>query len=174
MCCQEAPMSVSREQTPPDHLQPQEAQGRAKLGVEAFAEALLGTPKTLAENSGYDAQDSIIALQVHPPGSVPLSSCTWGWCHAADAEGAALGGAKPGTAAERCVVIMQEEHENGNVVGLDVSTGEPLDPVLSGIYDNYLVKKQILQSSPVIASQLLLVDEVGRVHFSFVLNASAW
>jgi TCP-1/cpn60 chaperonin family len=43
----------------------QEAQGRAKLGVEAFAEALLGTPKTLAENSGYDAQDSIIALQVH-------------------------------------------------------------------------------------------------------------
>lgn len=54
----------------------------------------------------------------------------------------------------------QEEHENGNVVGLDVATGEALDPVLSGIYDNYLVKKQILQSSPVIASQLLLVDEV--------------
>ena len=42
----------------------QEAQGRAKLGVEAFAEALLGMPKTLAENSGYDAQDAIIALQV--------------------------------------------------------------------------------------------------------------
>jgi len=35
--------------------------------VEAFAEALLGTPKTLAENSGYDAQDSIISLQVRPP-----------------------------------------------------------------------------------------------------------
>jgi hypothetical protein len=34
--------------------------------VEAFAEALLGTPKTLAENSGYDAQDAIIALQVRP------------------------------------------------------------------------------------------------------------
>ena len=30
--------------------------GRAKLGVEAFAEALLGIPKILAENSGYDAQ----------------------------------------------------------------------------------------------------------------------
>ncbi len=45
-------------------------------------------------------------------------------------------------------------------MGLDVATGEALDPVLSGIYDNYLVKKQILQSSPVIASQLLLVDEV--------------
>ena len=50
----------------------QEAQGRAKLGVEAFAEALLGTPKTLAENSGYDAQDAIIALQVRLP-----STC---WC----------------------------------------------------------------------------------------------
>ena len=63
-----------------------------------------------------------------------------------------------------CISSPQEEHENGNVVGLDVSTGEPLDPVLSGIYDNYLVKKQILQSSPIIASQLLLVDEVGSEH----------
>lgn len=33
-------------------------EGRAKLGVEAFAEALLGIPKILAENSGYDAQVS--------------------------------------------------------------------------------------------------------------------
>ncbi len=33
-----------------------EVTGRAKLGVAAFAEALLGVPKTLAENSGYDAQ----------------------------------------------------------------------------------------------------------------------
>ncbi len=39
-------------------------EGRAKLGVEAFAEALLGTVKTLAENSGLDAQDALIALQV--------------------------------------------------------------------------------------------------------------
>lgn len=31
-------------------------EGRAKLGVSAFAEALLGIPKILAENSGYDAQ----------------------------------------------------------------------------------------------------------------------
>ena len=35
-----------------------EAKGRVKLGVEAFAEALLGIPKTLAENSGLDAQVS--------------------------------------------------------------------------------------------------------------------
>jgi chaperonin GroEL (HSP60 family) len=30
-----------------------QAQGRAKLGVEAFAEALLGFVKILAENSGW-------------------------------------------------------------------------------------------------------------------------
>lgn len=56
----------------------------------------------------------------------------------------------------------QEEHEAGNVVGLDVDTGEACDPVLAGVFDNYLVKKQILQGAPVIASQLLLVDEVMR------------
>ena len=48
------------------------------------------------------------------------------------------------------------------MVGIDVSTGEPLDPAAAGIYDNYLVKRQILQSGPIVASQLLLVDEVMR------------
>lgn len=37
---------------------------RAQLGVEAFADALLVVPKTLAENSGLDTQDVIIALKV--------------------------------------------------------------------------------------------------------------
>lgn len=96
----------------------QTVQGRVKLGIEAFAEALLGFPKIIAENSGYDAQEVIIKLQ--------------------------------------------EEHEKGNIVGVDVSTGEALDPKLSGIYDNYIVKKQIINSAPVVASQLLLVDEVMR------------
>jgi T-complex protein 1 subunit zeta len=36
--------------------------GRPKLGVEAYAEALLVIPKTLAENSGFDVQDSILKL----------------------------------------------------------------------------------------------------------------
>merc|ERR1712232_643364 len=39
-----------------------ETKGRAKLGVTSFAEALLVIPKTLAENSGYDIQDSILQL----------------------------------------------------------------------------------------------------------------
>ena len=59
-------------------------EGRAKRGVEAFAEAMLVIPKTLAENSGYDPQDAIID--------------------------------------------MQEEHDRGNVVGFDISIGEPFDP----------------------------------------------
>ena len=64
---------------------------------------------------------------------------------------------------QECIIKMQEEHEKGApVVGLDVATGEPLDPTLSGIYDNYIVKRQILQSAPIITSQLLLVDEVIR------------
>jgi T-complex protein 1 subunit zeta len=93
-------------------------EGRAKRGVEAFAEAMLVIPKTLAENSGFDAQDAIIE--------------------------------------------MQEEFDRGNIVGFDVITGEAFDPVLSGIYDNYLVKQQILHSAPIIATQLLLTDEVLR------------
>lgn len=39
-------------------------QQRAQLGVEAFADALLVVPKTLADNSGLDTQDVIIALTV--------------------------------------------------------------------------------------------------------------
>ena len=58
--------------------------GRAKLGVAAFAEALLTVPKTLAETGGFDAQDTVIAVQ--------------------------------------------DEHEKGNVTGVDVHTGEPMDP----------------------------------------------
>ncbi|KAG2616386.1 T-complex protein 1 subunit zeta 1 [Panicum virgatum] len=92
--------------------------GRAQLGVEAFAEALLVIPKTLAENSGLDTQDVIVSLQ--------------------------------------------NEHDRGLVVGLNHHSGEPIDPQMEGIFDNYSVKRQIINSGPIIASQLLLVDEVIR------------
>lgn len=36
--------------------------GRARLGVQAYAEALLVIPKTLAVNSGFDAQESMVKL----------------------------------------------------------------------------------------------------------------
>lgn len=64
--------------------------------------------------------------------------------------------------AQDVLIKLQEEHERGNVVGFDIATGEPLDPQVAGIYDNYIVKRQIILSAPVIASQLLLVDEVMR------------
>jgi len=102
------------------HLQQNldKAQGRAKLGVQSFAEALLVVPKAIAENSGYDVQDSIIKLQeqvrAHP--EIP--------------------------------------------VGFDVNSGEVLDPVASGILDTYLSKRHMIGSAPVIANQLLLVDEI--------------
>ena len=39
--------------------------GRAKMGVQAFADAMLIIPKVLAQNGGFDAQDTIVALQVN-------------------------------------------------------------------------------------------------------------
>jgi len=37
--------------------------GRVKLGVRAYAEAMLVVPKTLAENSGFDVLDTMLKLQ---------------------------------------------------------------------------------------------------------------
>lgn len=37
--------------------------GRARLGIEAFAQALLVIPKVLAANSGLDPQETIVKLQ---------------------------------------------------------------------------------------------------------------
>jgi T-complex protein 1 subunit zeta len=38
--------------------------GRAKMGVQAYADAMLIIPKVLSQNAGFDAQDTIVALQV--------------------------------------------------------------------------------------------------------------
>lgn len=40
------------------------AKGRVKMGVQAFADALLIIPKTLASNGGFDVQDALVSLQV--------------------------------------------------------------------------------------------------------------
>ena len=47
-------------------------------------------------------------------------------------------------------------------VGLDVNSGKPTSPIVAGVWDNYIVKRQFVQLSTVIASQLLLVDELMR------------
>ena len=63
---------------------------------------------------------------------------------------------------QETIIALQEEQARGSLAGLDIESGEPLDPTLAGLYDNYIVKRQILQSAPIIATQLLLVDEVLR------------
>lgn len=94
------------------------AKGRAKMGVQAYADALLIIPKTLAQNGGFDVQDAVVALQ--------------------------------------------DEAAEGNVVGLDLQSGEPIDPTVAGIWDNYRVKRQMLHSCSVIAVNLLSTDEILR------------
>ncbi|KAF8532516.1 chaperonin-containing T-complex zeta subunit Cct6 [Gautieria morchelliformis] len=94
------------------------ARGRTKMGVQAYADALLVIPKTLAQNGGFDVQDVVVALQ--------------------------------------------EEQADGNVVGLDLQSGEPFDPTVEGIWDNYRVKRQMLHSCSVIAVNLLSTDEILR------------
>ena len=136
------------------------AEGRVKLGVEAFAEALLGVPKTLAENAGYDPQEAVIAVQVTTdPRLPPLVQSKAFFCILCTKWFPSSPLTKA-PCAVRC--SSQAEHESGSAAGIDVTTGEPMDPTATGVYDNYIVKKQIIQSAPVIASQLLLVDEVMR------------
>jgi len=60
------------------------------------------------------------------------------------------------------VLKVEEEYAAGHVVGLDLVTGEPMDPVAEGVWDLYRVKRQFLQSAAVIAQQLLLVDVIIR------------
>lgn len=65
------------------------------------------------------------------------------------------------------IVRLQEEAElSPDPIGLDLSTGEPMKPADLGVFDNYIVKKQIINSCTVIASNLLLVDEVMRAGMS--------
>ncbi|KAF2099982.1 T-complex protein 1 zeta subunit [Rhizodiscina lignyota] len=93
-----------------------QVKGKAKWGVDAFADALLIIPKTLAANSGHDIQDALAALQ--------------------------------------------DEQAEGHVVGLNLTTGEAMDPVSEGVYDSFRVLRNCIASSTGIASNLLLCDEM--------------
>ena len=62
------------------------------------------------------------------------------------------------------LIKLQEEvtKSGGVAIGLDVTTGLPMLPEQVGIWDNFRVKKQLLSLGTVLASQLLLVDEILR------------
>lgn len=98
-------------------------QGRARLGVQAFADALLIIPKVLAQNSGYDLQETLVKVQA-------------------------------------------EHSDSKQPVGIDLNTGEPMVAADAGVWDNYCVKKQLLHSCTVIATNILLVDEIMRAGMS--------
>ncbi|KAL2765400.1 T-complex protein 1 subunit zeta-2 isoform 1 [Daubentonia madagascariensis] len=97
--------------------------GRARLGVQAFADALLIIPKVLAQNSGYDPQETLVKVQA-------------------------------------------EHLESKQLVGIDLNTGEPMVAADAGVWDNYCVKKQLLHSCAVIATNILLVDEIMQAGMS--------
>merc|ERR1712012_682838 len=96
--------------------------GKARLGIQAYADGLMIIPKTLAANAGYDSQEVMVKLL--------------------------------------------EEARDGASVGMDCDTGEACIPKDKGIYDNYRVKRQMVNSCSVIASNLLLVDEIMRAGMS--------
>merc|ERR1711982_321937 len=100
----------------------EQMKGRARLGVQAYADGMLIIPKVLAQNAGYDAQEVIVKLL--------------------------------------------EEGAVNPTVGVDCDSGEVIVPQDKGIYDNYRVKRQMINSCTVIASNLLLVDEIMRAGMS--------
>jgi T-complex protein 1 subunit zeta len=106
--------------------------GKAKWGVQAFADALLIIPKTLAANAGHDIQDSRKSSITSRMIFLTLPA----------------------------VAGLQDEQAEGNIVGLDLVTGEPMDPVLEGVYDSFRVLRNCIASSSGIASNLLLCDEL--------------
>merc|ERR1712113_792436 len=63
---------------------------------------------------------------------------------------------------EKLLHLISERESKTSPVGVSVATGDPINPVMEGIWDNYIVKKQLLGLAPVLAEQLLLVDEVIR------------
>lgn len=63
------------------------------------------------------------------------------------------------TAIINCV---KKTRETKSLMGIDLSNGEAINPLLHGIVDNFCVKKTFLTIGPVLVQQLLLVDEVMR------------
>lgn len=58
------------------------------------------------------------------------------------------------------MAALQDELADGNNFGLDLTTGQPVDPTLVGVYDSFRVLRNCIASSTGIASNLLLCDEL--------------
>jgi T-complex protein 1 subunit zeta len=44
------------------------------------------------------------------------------------------------------IIVLQEAARGGSLVGLDLDTGKAMDPAAEGVWDNYAVKKQLIDS----------------------------
>src|SRR5262249_42243716 len=58
--------------------------------------------------------------------------------------------------------LFHDQHAHGKRLGVDLSSGRLIDPVIEGVLDNYCVVKHIITSSALIASNILLVDEIMK------------
>lgn len=58
------------------------------------------------------------------------------------------------------LISLQQATDKGQIAGLDIFTGEVLDPIQAGILDNFTVKKHTLEAATYTATQLLYVDEI--------------
>jgi len=60
------------------------------------------------------------------------------------------------------IIKLMDAHQDSNTAGLDLDSGEAIDPIACGIMENHCVKKQVIQLATVIASKILLVDQIIR------------
>lgn len=58
------------------------------------------------------------------------------------------------------LAALQDEYAEGNIVGLNLATGEAMDPTQEGVYDSFRVLRNCIASATGIASNLLLCDEM--------------
>lgn len=58
------------------------------------------------------------------------------------------------------MAALQDEQIEGNIVGINLDTGEPMDPVAQGVFDSFRVLRNSIASASSIASNLLLCDEL--------------
>jgi T-complex protein 1 subunit zeta len=139
LACHEYLMNIVAPATP----------GKPKVGIQAYAQALLVIPKTLAANSGFDVQEAILAMQEE------YRLTTMAAASAAGAEGIK-------TTASDGATYTIPKIQYDLAVGFSCKTGEPMLSAEEGVWDNVRVKRQSLYLATVLANQLLLVDEVMR------------
>jgi len=64
----------------------------------------------------------------------------------------------------------QDEIDQGQVVGLDLESGEPIDPSIDGVWDSFRVIRNAISGATGIASNLLLCDELLKAGRSSLKN----